>query len=206
MVDQLSILKEVGNIAAGHGAMALSEILGKKISLSVPSTDIIACQRLPSDIKLQKTGIGVFTKVLVGLQGEVAFVLDDANIYKLIDMSYRLPSEEKRPGIMTEMGLSLVKEIGNVIIAAYLNALSLVLKRVIIPPIPTLISGSINDILSIILAPYTGDDFSFLVETTFENTTGDMKGSFYLVITPGTAKDISDTCRRLINDTNGHQG
>jgi chemotaxis protein CheC len=206
MVDQLSILKEVGNIAAGHGAMALSELLGKKISLNVPTTDIIACQRLPNDIKLQKTGIGVFSKVLVGLQGEVAFVLDEANIYKLIDMSYRLPAEEKRPGVMTEMGLSLLKEIGNVIIAAYLNALSLVLKRIIIPPIPTLISGSIDEILNIILAPYTGEDFSFLVETSFEDTGGTMKGSFYLVITPATAKDIGDTCRRQIHDTNGHIG
>jgi len=203
MIDQLSILKEVGNIAAGHGAMALSEILGKKITLDVPSTDIIACQRVPSDMKLQKTGIGVFCKVLVGLEGEVAFVLDEANIYKLIDMSYKLPNEDKRPGIITEMGLSLVKEIGNVIIAAYLNALSLVLKRVIIPPIPTLISGSIDQILNIILSPYAGQDFSFLVETTFQNQNGDMKGSFYLIITPATAKDISDTCRRQIHDTNG---
>ena len=206
MIDQLSILKEVGSIAAGHGAMALSEILGKKISLSVPSTDMIACQRVPGDMKLQKTGIGVFCKVLVGLEGEVAFVLDEANIYKLIDMSYKLPNEDKRPGIMTEMGLSLVKEIGNVIIASYLNALSLVLKRAIIPPIPTLISGSIDEILNIILAPYQGEDFSFLVETTFENPGSDIKGSFYLVITPATAKDISDTCRKQINDTNGSGG
>jgi chemotaxis protein CheC len=206
MVDQLSILKEVGNIAAGHGAMALSEILGKKISLAVPSTDMIACNRMPSDIKLQKTGIGVFSKVLVGLQGEVAFVLDEANIYKLIDMSYRLSDENKRPGIMTEMGLSLVKEIGNVIIAAYLNALSLVLKRVIIPSTPTLISGSIGEIMNIVFAPYAGEDFSFLVETNFENPGSSIKGSFYLVITPNTAKDISDTCRRQINDTNGSAG
>ena len=203
MVDQLSILKEVGSIAAGHSAMALSEILGKKISLNVPSTDIIACQRLPANIKLQKTGIGVFSKVLVGLQGEVAFVLDEANIYKLIDMSYRLPDENKHPGIMTEMSLSLIKEIGNVIIASYLNALSLVLKRMIIPSIPTLISGSIGEILNIILSPYAGEEFSFLVETNFENQGSSIKGSFYLVITPNTAKDISDTCRRQINDTNG---
>ena len=180
--------------------------MGKKISLTVPSTDIIACQRLPVDIKLQKTGIGVFSKVLVGLQGEVAFVLDEENVYKLVDMSYRLPNEDKRPGIMTEMGLSVIKEIGNVIIGSYLNALSLVLKRMIIPPIPTLISGSIGEILNIILAPYTGDDFSFLVETNFENPGSSIKGSFYLVITPGTAKDISDTCRRQINDTNGSGG
>ena len=203
MVDQLSILKEVGSIAAGHSAMALSEILGKKISLNVPSTDIVACQKLPVDMRLQKTGIGVFSKVLVGLQGEVAFVLDEANIYKLIDMSYRLPDENKHPGIMTEMSLSLIKEIGNVIIASYLNALSLVLKRMIIPSIPTLISGSVGEILNIILSPYAGEDFSFLVETNFENQGSSIKGSFYLVITPATAKDISDTCRRQIHDTNG---
>jgi len=114
-----------------------------------------------------------------------------------------LPDENKHPGIMTEMSLSLIKEIGNVIIASYLNALSLVLKRMIIPSIPTLISGSIGEILNIILSPYAGEEFSFLVETNFENQGSSIKGSFYLVITPNTAKDISDTCRRQINDTNG---
>ena len=200
MLDQLSILKEVGNIAAGHGAKALSEILGKSIALDVPSTDIIACQALPESVKLQKTGMGVFAKVLTGLQGEVAFMLDDANIFKLIDMSYKLPECEKRSGIMTEMGLSLVKEIGNVIIASYLNALSLVLKRVIVPTIPTLISGSIDEILNIIIAPYAGQDFSFLVETSFSDKDGNVRGSFYLVITPATAKDISDTCRKQVHN------
>jgi len=200
MIDQLSILKEVGNIAAGHGAQALSEILGKSIKLNAPSTDIIACRQLPENVNLQKTGMGVFAKVLTGLQGEVAFVLDDANIFKLVDMSYKLPPEEKRAGVMTEMGLSVIKEIGNVIIASYLNALSLVLKKVIIPPIPTLISGSIDEILNIIIAPYAGEDFSFLVETSFGDVEGNVQGSFYLVITPSTAKDISEICRSQIND------
>jgi chemotaxis protein CheC len=201
MVDKLSILREVGNIAAGHGAMALSEILGKRISLSVPSTDVIACQRLPDSVKLQKTGIGVYCKILVGLEGEVAFVLDQENIIKLIDMSYKFKNEDKRPGVMTEMGLSLIKEIGNVLIAAYLNALSLVLKRVIIPPIPTLISGPISEVLNIVISPYSGEEYSYLIETMFEDETGKIKGSFYMVLTPATAKDISETCRKQIGDT-----
>ncbi len=202
MVDQLSILREVGNIAAGHGAMALSEILGKKINLAVPATDILSCQRVPQTVKMQKSGIGVYTKVLVGLQGEVAFLLDGENMFKLVDLCYKLPNEDKRPGIMTETGLSLIKEIGNVIICAYLNAMSLVLRRVIIPPIPTLISGSIEEILNIILSPYGSEDVSFLVETTFEETTEKIHGSFYLIITPKTAKDISETCRKQLSDGN----
>ena len=201
MVDQLSILKEVGNIASGHGAMALSEILGRKINLSVPSTDIIACQRLPQSVKMQKAGVGVYCKVLVGLQGEVAFVLDEENVFKLVDMSCKLKDLDRRPGVMTEMGLSVIKEIANVIMAAYLNALSLVLKRIIIPPIPTLISGPIEEVLNIIISPYTGEAYSYLVETIFEDELNNIKGSFYLVLTPDTAKNISDICRDQIDGT-----
>jgi chemotaxis protein CheC len=200
MLDQLSILKEVGNIAGGHSAAALSTLLGRKIVLTVPATDIIACQKVPSDLKFHKNGIGVFSKILVGLRGEVAFVLDEENVFKLIDLSYNLKDKQKRPGVMTEMGLSLVKEIGNVVIASYLNALSLVLKRVIIPPIPTLVSGSIAEVLNIILNPYAGEEHSYLIETFFSDTGGNIKGSFYLVLTPDTAKDVSAIWRSQLSD------
>jgi len=82
----------------------------------------------------------------------------------------------------------------------YLNALSLLLKRMIIPPLPTLISGSLNDILNIIISSYGKDDYSYLVEALFEEPKEGLKGSFFLVLTPNAAKDIEATCQKLLED------
>jgi len=66
MKDELDILKEVGNIAAGHGGVALSEILDKKIILEVPSVEIISAQRVPKSMNLEKLGIAVFFSAFSG--------------------------------------------------------------------------------------------------------------------------------------------
>ena len=44
---QLDALKEVGNIGAGHGATALSQMLGKKIRITVPRASILALGDVP---------------------------------------------------------------------------------------------------------------------------------------------------------------
>jgi len=126
--------------------------------------------------------------------------MDEKNAYKLIDMSCRIKKDEKAAGLLTEVGVSFLKEIGNVVIGAYINALSLMLRRCILPPLPTLISGSIEDILNILFAPYASDDYSYLVEAVFEEDDEKIKGSFYLILTPDAARDIRDTCKKLLND------
>lgn len=200
MQDELDILRETGSIAAAHGSIALSEILGRRIILNVPSTDIISCQDGSKRINLEKIGVAIFSKVLVGFEGEVAFLLDEKNAFKMISLSYKIREEEKKASIITETGLSFLKEIGNITISTYLNALSLVLKRVIIPSPPTLISGAIGGILSIILSPYGTDDYIYLIEAAFEEPRENIKGCFYLVLTPAAAKDIRETCKKMLKD------
>jgi chemotaxis protein CheC len=198
MQDELDILREVGSIAAGHGSTALSEILGRRINLSLPVTDIISCGEVSKKVHLENIGIIVFSKILVGLQGEVAFILDEKNAFKLIDLSYRLKREEKRMGLITEVGLSLLKEVGNIVISAYLNALSLMFKRIIIPPVPTLMSGLVEDIIDIILASYGTEEYVVFIEAVFEEPQEKIEGRFYLILTPQGAKDIRETCKRML--------
>ena len=45
--SQLDALKEVGNIGAGHGATALSQLLGKKILITVPKANILPLSEVP---------------------------------------------------------------------------------------------------------------------------------------------------------------
>jgi len=201
MKDELDILKEVGNIAAGHGGVALSEILDKKIILEVPSVEIISAQRVPKSMNLEKLGIAVFFQLLVGLQGKVIFILDEKNAFKLVDLSYKIRDLKREPGIITEVSLSLIKEVGNIVVCSYLNALSLTLKRIIIPPLPTLFSGSLEDILNIGFFGYE-EEFAYVIEASFKEPEEDIQGSFYLILTPEAAKDIRESCKKLLEEIN----
>ena len=204
--DELGMIKEVASIASGHGSIALSELLGKRINLEVPSIRAIVPSEISSSIKFDQMGIGAFCKVLSGMKGQVAYILDEKNAYRLIDMSCKIREDEKLGSVLTEMGLSLIKEIGNVVICAYLNAISLITKQVIIPSIPMLVSGSFDDIMNIVLIPFSTPELKdatcYLIEAEFSEPEEKLKGSFYLVLSPDAFVDIQIACHKLLKDIN----
>ncbi|MFH1338875.1 MAG: chemotaxis protein CheC [Candidatus Omnitrophota bacterium] len=199
MQDELDILREVGSIISAHGSIALSKILGKRITISIPTTDFISSKTVLNKVSSSQIGIAVISSFVTGLKGRVVFLLDEKNAFKVVDMSYKIPAEEKQAGMLTEMGLSLIKEIGNIVIGAGTNALSMILRVAILTVPPTLISGSIEEILRIALFPAGEEGFSLLIEVAFEEPEGKIKGGFYLVLTSEAAADIKRICKELLN-------
>lgn len=200
MQEELDILRKVGRTAVSYGSLALSEMSGRRINLGFPSTNIITFQEFaPKLIKLEERNIAVFSKILLGLKGEAVFILDEKSAFKVIDPFYKIRDEEKK-GAVTENGLSLIKEIGHIVIGSYLTTLSLMFKRLIVPQLPTVIRGSTEDILNIILFPYKEEDYNYLVEVIFEESKEKVKGCLYLVLTPYAVKEIKDVCKEILEE------
>lgn len=200
MHDELDILKEVGSIAAAHGSIALSEMLGKKIHLAIPSVDIISCGSIAEKMDSEKMGIAIVSRLPTGLKGEAVFLLDEKNAFKLVDMSYRIGKEDKKSGVFTEMGISSIKEIGTIVIGSYLSAISIMLKRIVLSLPPTLVSGTVGEILNIILSASGSRDYAVFIEALFKEPEEGIKGSFYLVLTPKAASDILRACKKILHE------
>jgi len=202
MQDEMDILKEIGGIASGHGSIALSEILKRKINLSVPKTEVLSGATIKGKIALEQMGIAVFSKIVTGMNGKVIFLLDEKNAFKLNDISYKLKADDKRAGVLTELGMSLIKEIGSMVTSAYVSALGIMFKRVILLAPPTLISGTINEILNITIFKSEANPKNsvLLVEAVFDEPKGNIKGSFYLVLTPEAAEDIIKICKDMLKN------
>lgn len=198
MKDELDILREVGSIAAAHGSIALSEILGKKINLLLPSIDIITSEGISTRINVAEAGIAVISRFASGLKGESVFLLDERNAFKLIGLSCKIEEEEKKLEVLTEVGLSTIKEIGNIVTSAYLSAIGMILKKVILSLPPTLISGTVDEILNIILSSSESDGYAIFIEAVFEEPQEKIKGGFYLVLGQQAASDIKDACKRML--------
>lgn len=197
MRDELDILKEVGTITAGHGSIVFSEILDKKISLNVPSVKFISPGELNQNISVGKTATATFSRIYKGFEGGGAFVLDGSSSSRLIDISYVPDLENKSVSYVVESGLSLLKDIGNVIVDSYLNALGTMFDRVIIPSVPTLINGTIDEILYLILSPYGKKNCACIIETIFAEFQENIKGSFYLILSSQGMNDVRDACKKL---------
>ncbi|MBU0549067.1 MAG: chemotaxis protein CheC [Candidatus Omnitrophota bacterium] len=198
MKDEMGILKEVSSISAAHGSIALSEILGKRIKLSLPALDIVPREVALEKIELDQIVISVSSHILTGLKGNIIFVLDENSAFKLVDMCYRAHKDDKKEGSLTAMGMSIIKEVGNVVISSFIGAISIMLKTVIIPSIPTLTSGPIQQIIDMAILSYDGNDYIMLAEAIFEETEEHIRGSFYLVLNSEAMKHIQTTCKKLL--------
>lgn len=200
MKDEMDILKEVGTITAAHGSIALSEILGTKINLEIPSVDIIPSGTILKRINPDEIVISVSSCLLSGLKGNVLFVLNEPSAFKLIDLCAKfVGSGRKGSGLLTEMGISTIKEIGNVVIASYSGALSILLKTLIIPSIPTLASGPIKEVVTMASCPYKNGDYLVMSEATFIEEKEKITGSFYMILNTEAMRHIQETCKKMIS-------
>lgn len=198
MHDDLDILREVGSIAASHGSIALSEILGKRINLLMPSVDIISSSGIPAKVDIERVGMAVISKMITGLKGQAVFMLDEKNAYKLIELSNNIRNEDKKSQVITEVGISSIKEIGNIVTSAYLNALSIMFKKAILSLPPVLISGTIGEIINIIVTSSGTEDCALLVEAIFEEPHEKIKGGFYLVLIQEAVVAIQEACKQML--------
>lgn len=199
MKDEMDILKEVGSIAAAHGSTALSEMLGRKINLSVPTLSITTSAEIEG--KLTSNGASTIvlqTNILTGLKKESLYVImDEKNAYRLVDICCK--SDELKGSAFTEMAMSLIKEIGNVVISAYIGALGHFLKKVIIPSLPIMINAPFQEIVRLISSSSEKGSL-MLIESTFEEPKSAIKGQIWLILTSVTVEEIKVTCKKTLED------
>ncbi|NLM16948.1 MAG: hypothetical protein GX221_04455 [Candidatus Riflebacteria bacterium] len=126
---QLDALKEAANIGAGNAAGALAQFLGRRIDMSVPRTALISCADIASYAGLEEDSqsISIAFRVIGDLPGHFLMLLSEKTGLSLLK---GLLPETKQVEIdnMGELEESCLKEVGNIMTASFLIALSVFLK------------------------------------------------------------------------------
>lgn len=196
MKDEMDILREVATTASAHGSNALSEILKKKVTLSLPQIAIVDSATALKECDSDEFVLSVQCKILNGLEGHISLVLEERSAFRLVNFCYRT-KDSTSSGFQTEMGLSVLKEIGNVVMGSYVGALSMFLNRIIVPSIPTLVSGPLGEIVMASIRSVE-DNCTFLIDTVFESAEVDVKGRIYMVISREGRERIQQGCKRIL--------
>ena len=107
------------------------------------------------------------------------FLLEEKAAHCLVSKLMQMPMNAEGP--FTEMELSALKEIGNIIVASYLNSLSVLTNMVIMPSVPDLSIDMAGAILSVPAIEFgeVGDKM-LLIQTQFTDDV-DLDGYFVLV-------------------------
>lgn len=188
----LDVLKEIGNIGAGHAATSLSNLLDRKIDMRVPKVDLVSFDGM-FDLAggADEVVAGIFLQIEGDLSGSMFFVLsiDSANrfIQKLIgdtSFDFNVPP-------FSEMGISAMQELGNILSGSYLSALSDFTGLKVYPTVPSLSVDMVGAIVSVGLIEISHmSDEVIVIDTEItergENGTESINGHFFLLPDPSS--------------------
>lgn len=178
--SQLDALKEVGNIGAGHGATALSQLLGKKIYITVPKATIIPLSEVSQLVGDPQTLVAGLTLSILGdATGKIVLLFPRDSALHLADMLLKQPVGTSK--ILSEMGHSAIKEAGNILTGAYLSALNEFLGMLLLISVPTLVFDMAGALLANITQGMEETLKVICIETNFMDENEGIGGYFILV-------------------------
>ncbi|HVA56949.1 MAG: chemotaxis protein CheC [Gemmatimonadaceae bacterium] len=189
---QLDALREVANIGAGHAATALSQIVGGTIMISVPRINI---QRLEDVAPLvgdpEEPVAAVLLHILGDLSGRTLLVFPKSAAVQLAEMMLRRPAGSTAE--LGELEQSAIKEAGNILSSAYMNALSEFMGMLLLPSPPALAIDMSAAVLTTAYLQFgTDHDYVFCVESDFvlKDVDQRLRGFFLLLPDPASLQVI----------------
>ncbi|MEJ8302562.1 chemotaxis protein CheC [Saccharibacillus sacchari] len=181
---KLDVLKEVGNIGAGHAATALSQLLNKPIDMAVPKVQILPFEDIAEKVGgAEKIVLTVFFRVEGDAPGNLFYIMGPEAGKSLLQ---RLGAFEPTEGLeLTEMEQSALGEIGNILAGSYLSSLADFTNLAMSPTVPALALDMAGAILSYGMIQF-GEmgDAALLIDTTFVQGNDEVEGQFFLIPDP----------------------
>lgn len=177
------VLKEIGNIGAGNATTALSKMLNTRVDMQMPKIELLEFKDVPEIIGgAENVVVGILLNLDGDIDGMMMFIIDKRsanNILGLLMGDYEHNLDE-----YTEMELSALQEIGNIIAGAYLSSLSTLTSLTIISSIPYLAIDMAGAILSVPAIEFSKvSDKALLIETEFGEGISEVNGFFILIPT-----------------------
>jgi chemotaxis protein CheC len=177
---QLDAIREVGNIGAGHAATALSQLIGKKVFITVPRVACLPVQKITDLVGGPQTLVaGVTMHVLGDIAAKIVLILPRASALQLAAMLTHQPQEQRQA--LSVLEHSAIKEAGNILAGAYLNALTELLGMMLLQSVPDLIFDIAEAVVSMVAKGMPADAETISIETEFMESRQAINGHFLLI-------------------------
>ncbi|MEO7997225.1 MAG: chemotaxis protein CheC [Gemmatimonadaceae bacterium] len=184
---QLDALRETANIGAGHAATALSQMTGTTIMIKVPAINVTSMEDLPPQfIPDEEPVAAVMMHMLGDLSGRTLLVFPKPTVMRLAELMLRRPIGSSVA--LGEMETSAIKEAGNILSGAYMNALSDFLGMLLLPSPPSLVIDMSAAVLTSAFGEFATDADSIIcVESEFILTDINQSLRGFFLLLPDTA-------------------
>ena len=180
-VIYIDVLSEIGNIGAGNATTALATMLGTKVDMHVPKVDLMEFKEIGEEMGGEETLMaGIYQHIKGDITGSIMFLLEEKSARVLVSKLMGVESNPDEP--FSEMEISALNEIGNIITGSYLSSLSTLTNMTIDASVPAMTIDMCEAILSVPAIEFAElGDKMLLIKTEF---TDDVKLEGYFVLVP----------------------
>ncbi len=180
---QLDFFRELENIGAGHAATALSLMLSHEIGLRVPRAQFCNYSKMCDILKGPENVVaGLLVGIFGDLNGFILLVMDEQDARKLSGSLLGEMADGMDETELSEMHISAMKEMANILIGAYITAISELAGLKIDASVPDLVfdmAGAVMNLLAV-ASVNSGDNVMFM-ETEFIDNDESLYGHFFLI-------------------------
>lgn len=145
----LDALREVGNIGAGHAAVALTQFLNRSTYMSIPNVGLDRVKSIHKLVKMptnQDLAI-ISLNTVSDIKYSLMVFFDQESVVKIINLMTTAPDlEGKDLNDLSPLFKSLIKETGSILLLKYVEALNYFLRANSFPSPPKLRFGSIDSL------------------------------------------------------------
>ncbi|KIL50494.1 hypothetical protein KP77_18690 [Jeotgalibacillus alimentarius] len=189
----LDILREIGNIGAGNAATALSALLGNKVDMAVPHVKVVSFDEM-MDIAggPENIVVSVFLRIEGEMTGSMFFILSTTQAESFIRTLTNNKSFNFDDIGESELGLSALQEMGNILSGSYLSSLSDFTNLNLYPTVPAIAIDMAGAIISFGLVELSQAGDKVIVIDTELTDDGEKReganGQFFLLPDPESFK------------------
>ena len=166
----IDVLREVGNIGAGSAATSLSAMLDRTVDMSTPSVKILDINDATDTLGgAENVVVGILGKLKGDIDGLIVFMI--AQDFALAAINFLLQNRTEDCMELTDIEFSVLAEIGNIMISAYIGAISALSGLEILTSVPAVnvdMVGSLLSVPAIVMEDYS--DKIIYIENDFMNT------------------------------------
>ncbi len=187
---RIDALKEICNIGVGQAATALSQLVKQRVMIHVPEIKITRFSQVPEIIGGAEILVAaIYFQIFGDAQGNILLIFPERSAEIL---SSQLLKREQQKGILgTAEGEGVLKEVGNILSGAYLNAFGSMVGLTLIQSTPHFawdMTGAVMD--HVLIKQGQKGDLALMLRTQLKAKKEDIQGHFFLLPDPQSLEII----------------
>ncbi len=181
--EQLDVLREIGTIGGGSAATALSQILGKKVTITVPQVNLVSSDRITASeflIAPEEVCLVVDLKILGTLQGGMIVLFSQKSALLMIDILMKRPFGSTQ--LLNVIEASAISESAHILSGSYLNAVGELLElHRLIPSTPQTMVCRMDRLNKVMIKKFTDQNFHYLLPIENNLMIEDIQVQLYVI-------------------------